>query len=340
MSILVPARNESGNLKRSLPSMLSQTYSNFEILVMDDHSEDGTFEVARSFAQKDPRVKVLQSGPLPPDWRGKSWALHQAAAAATGNWLLLTDADVMLHAGVLRSAIAAAQKQHVDLLSIMPHIECITFWERVVLPAFAIILSMVRPVHRSNDPASSAVIAAGGFILVKSLLFRHLDGFHLIREAVAEDVKLAEHFKKAGYRIRTFLTRNPRVSTRMYESLAGIWEGLSRHAYEGAGYNPLRVILAVFADYALMVAPVVLLALGLFTRNMPLCALSAFPVIAMTAAQSISNRHFRLPLYYFFSFPVAAFLYGLILLNSMLSHDFGGGNLWKGRRYRKEGKVA
>lgn len=340
ISILVPARNESRNLRRSVESLLAQNYPDLEILVVDDHSEDDTYAIAESMARQDPRVKVMRSAALPPDWRGKSWAMHQAAASATGNWLLLTDADVVHHPGILKTALAVAQKEKVDLLSILPHVECISFWERVVLPTFAIILSMIRPVYRSNDPDSSVALAAGGFILVKSLLFRHLDGFHLIREAVAEDVKLAELFKSSGYRIKTFVTREPRVSTRMYESFAGVWEGLSRHAYEGAGYNAGRVLLAVLTGYALMVAPVLLLAAGIALRNPALAALCAFPTAAMFGGQTLANRHFHVPLYYFFSFPLAAALYGLIMLHSMVSHDLGRGNAWKGRRYRKEDKVA
>lgn len=340
ISILVPARNESRNLRNSLESLLALDYPDFEVLVVDDHSEDNTFAIAESMAQRDPRVKTLRSASLPPDWRGKSWALHQAAAGAAGSWLLLTDADVVHDPGILRSALAAAQKERIDLLSILPHVECVTFWERVVMPAFAIILTMIRPVYRSNDPASSVALAAGGFILVKSLLFRHEDGYHRIREAVAEDVKLAELFKASGYRIKTWITREPRVSTRMYDSFHGIWEGLSRHAYEGAGYNATRVLLAVLAGYSLMVAPPLLIIAAAMARNPALAAMSIFPVAAMFGAQAIAGKHFRVPFYYFFSFPLAAGLYGLILLNSMVSHDLGKGNAWKGRRYRKEGKVA
>lgn len=340
ISILVPARNESKNLERSVLSLLAQNYPDFEILVVDDHSEDNTFEIAESVARRDPRVKVIRSSDLPPDWRGKSWALQQAARAATGSWILLTDADVTHHPDNLRNALAAAQKDRADLISILPHVECVTFWERVVLPAFAVILSMVRPLHRSNDPSSPVALAAGGFILVKGLLFRHMDGFHRIREAVAEDVKLAELFKSSGYKIRTCLTREPRVSTRMYDSFHGIWEGLSRHAYEATGFSAARVLVTVLAGYSLLVAPVPALAAGVALGNAWILALSAFPTLAIFATQAIANHHFRVPIYYLFSFPLAAGLYGLMMLNSMISHDIRGGNLWKGRRYRKEGSVA
>lgn len=335
ISILVPARNETRILSQTLESLLKLDYPDFEILVVDDHSEDGTFELAESFAKKDSRVRAFHGTDLPPDWRGKSWALQQGATAANGNWILCTDADMTFHPSTLRRALAAAQKEKIDLYSILPNIECHTFWERVVLPAFAIILSMVRPLHKSNDPKSKVAIAAGGFLLTKSLIFRHIGGFHLIRESIAEDAKLAELYKHYGYRLKTVFSRTPTVCTRMYETFGEMWEGLSRHAFEGAGNNPVRMIAALFAIYFLMVAPAPLLILGLIAGKFTLAALCAFPVLAMIFVQAYACRRLQVPIYYGISFPLAAFLYGLMMAWSMFSYYFRGGNLWKGRRYGK-----
>jgi hypothetical protein len=56
----------------------------------------------------------------------------------------------------------------------------------------------------------------------------------------------------------------------------------------------------------------------------------------MAAVQIRSNLFFKVSPLYFFSFPVTAALYGLIMMNSMLSYYLRGGNHWKGRRYRKQ----
>src|SRR5262245_30133483 len=142
VSIIVPARNESRIVARSLHSLLNQDYPDFEIILVDDHSEDDTFAIATAIAEQDSRLRVVRSVELPGDWRGKAWANQQGAAYAKGNWLLFTDADIEFHPSTLRLAVANAQKDKLDFLSIVPRMECNSFWARVVLPGFAIILNM------------------------------------------------------------------------------------------------------------------------------------------------------------------------------------------------------
>lgn len=335
ISIVVPARNESRILSQTMEALAALDYPDYEVLMIDDHSEDNTYELAAGFAATHPNFRAMRAAELPEGWRGKSWALQQAVSLAQGNWLLFTDADVHLHPTSLRKSLAHAQKQKLDLLSVLPHVDCVTFWERTILPSFAIILNIIKPVHESNNPESRIALASGGFILIKSMVFRHLGGYESISEAIAEDVKLAELFKYSGYKIKTVLSHSPMVTTRMYDSFKGIWEGLSRHAFEGSGYNPVKTTLAVCAGYFFMVAPAFLFVLGLIHHNWKLASFCVFPVITMIGSQIQVNRFWKIPPYYFLSFPIAVAVYGLMMLHSMISYYFHGGNLWKGRRYRK-----
>ena len=337
ISIVVPARNESRILSQTMEALAALDYPNYEVLIIDDHSEDNTYQLAAKFAENHPNFRPMKAAELPEGWRGKSWALQQAVSFAQGNWMLFTDADIHLHPLALRKALAHAQKEKLDLLSVLPHLDCVTFWDRTILPSFAIILNIIKPLHESNNPESRIAIASGGFILIKSMVFRHLGGYESISEAIAEDVKLAELFKYSGYKIKTVLTRSPMVRTRMYENFRGLWEGLTRHAFEGSGYNPVKTTLAVCAGYFFMVAPAILFVLGLIQHNWKLVSFCAFPVITMIGNQIQVNRFWKIPAYYFLSFPIAVSIYGLMMLHSMISYYFHGGNLWKGRRYRKEG---
>ncbi|HEY4491505.1 MAG TPA: glycosyltransferase, partial [Acidobacteriota bacterium] len=339
ISILVPARNESRIVSQALDSLLQQNYPDFEVLIIDDHSEDDTYKIASSYAGRDARVKALKSADLPPYWRGKAWALQQAAAQAKGNWLLLTDADVIHHPQILRRALALAQREKLDFLSVIPHLECETFWEKVILPSWAAILVMLRPFHKSNDPRSNVSLASGGFILVKALVFRYLGGYDSIHTALAEDLQLAKLFKSSGYRIKTVLTKSRWVRTRMYRSLREIWDGLSRHAFELIHYNAVHIIAGVLLAYMLIVAPFAASILTPLFQQWRLLFLSLLPVLAMTGMQSVINHRWGIPLRYFFSFPLATAVYGMIMIHSMLSYYFWGGNLWKGRRYASRAGV-
>lgn len=334
VSVIVPARDESRILSQSLQSLLDLDYPDLEIILVDDHSTDSTRDIALKFSKQDSRLQVLSGAELPPDWQGKCWALQQGAAVAKGNWLLFTDADMIHERHSLRSALATAQREKVDLLSILPQVECVSFWEKVIMPAFAGILMLIRPLHKSNDSASPVAIAAGGFLLIKTVIFKFVGGFSAIRGFVAEDLRLAELMKFKGYKIQTLLAETPAISTRMYYSFQELWQGLSRHAFEGAGYNPYRLIGSMLLGYLLIVLPAITFLAGIIQGNWILIAGSVLPVLAMIFLQMNANRYFRVPSYYFFSFPLATAIYGLIMLSSVISFYFRGGNVWKGRRYR------
>ena len=92
VSALIPARNEAANIARAVRSVAAQPEVT-EILVVDDHSEDGTTEILHSLRDEIPRLRTLRVGNPPPGWTGKSNALAAGAREATGNWLLFTDAD-------------------------------------------------------------------------------------------------------------------------------------------------------------------------------------------------------------------------------------------------------
>ena len=84
VSVIVPARNEAHNIERCVSSILSATYPNLELIVVDDSSTDGTADLARAAAKGDPRVRVVTCPPLPEGWFGKQWACATGAKVARG----------------------------------------------------------------------------------------------------------------------------------------------------------------------------------------------------------------------------------------------------------------
>jgi cellulose synthase/poly-beta-1,6-N-acetylglucosamine synthase-like glycosyltransferase len=100
LSVLIPARNEEANLQRLLPSLLRQDYPDFEVIVYDDGSEDGTWEVIHQ--AQDDRLRAMRGSGPPPGWVGKVHALYQATREASGDVYLFLDADAeFLHPSAL-----------------------------------------------------------------------------------------------------------------------------------------------------------------------------------------------------------------------------------------------
>src|SRR5438046_9799692 len=93
VSVIIPARNERRNIEKCLRSVLSTTYPALEVIVVDDHSTDGTGDVARALTREDARARVITAPELAPGWFGKQWACATGARGARGTLLLVIDAD-------------------------------------------------------------------------------------------------------------------------------------------------------------------------------------------------------------------------------------------------------
>src|SRR6056297_3012952 len=82
VSIVIPARNEAGNIGVLLDSIAGQRSRPGEVIVVDDQSNDATAEIARSYAAAG--VKVIAAEQRPEGWTGKNWSCHCGAVQVQG----------------------------------------------------------------------------------------------------------------------------------------------------------------------------------------------------------------------------------------------------------------
>jgi len=157
-------------------------------------------------------------------WIGKSWANHQAQRHAHGTWLLFTDADVRLHPQTLSQAVTAAQDSGADTISVVQHLECRSFWERVLQPAFAQFILTVRPPLLVNSRWSRTAYATGQFILVRREAYDRSGGHAAVRDDIADDVALAGLLKRCGHAL-LLVDATKMVRVRMYHGLGEIRAG-------------------------------------------------------------------------------------------------------------------
>ncbi len=144
VSVIVPARNEEACLGGCLQSLVRQSGVPLEIIVVDDHSTDRTREIALSFSNQ--QVRVIEAGPLPADWTGKNNAVTAGSKAATGEWLLFTDADTIHLPGSLARSLEEAKRHGASLLSYSPEQVVKSFWEKAIMPViFAELAASYRP---------------------------------------------------------------------------------------------------------------------------------------------------------------------------------------------------
>lgn len=242
ISILIPARNESETIGRCVASLLAQDYGDFEVLVLDDHSEDGTGRILAEFA--DPRLRVLNGGPLPDGWTGKTWACQQLADAATGELLLFTDADTVFRADTLRRSVYAMALTGADLLTAIIRNSVLTVGEMITVPFLSWSIMSILPLGIAYRwRTSQALVAANGkFMLFRKLSYQLIGGHKEVRTEAAEDMALARLVKKAGMKWR-MIDASDCVSTRMYEGLISALRGFSKNFFAIFDY---RLIPALF----------------------------------------------------------------------------------------------
>lgn len=231
VSVLVPARNEELNIERCVSSLLEQDYPEFEVLVLDDESTDGTAKILSHLAISARRLRLLSGRPLPAGWLGKHWACQQLAGAARGELLLFTDADTDHHPHMLRDAVIARRVEDADMLTGMPHEELMSWGEKLVLPVMhwaLMSLLPLGPAHRLKSPHLS--MGVGQFMLFTRSSYRALGGFEAIRGDPVDDMALARRTKSLGMRWR-FLDLSARVRCRMYRGFRGAVDGLGKSAF-------------------------------------------------------------------------------------------------------------
>jgi len=269
VSVVIPARNESRNIERCARSVLAAAYPNFEVIVVDDHSTDGTGDIARRIARDDARLRVVDAPPLPDGWFGKQWACATGARESSGELLLFTDADTRHSADLLPRAVNALRTRGAELLSVAGNQEMHSFWERIIQPQMFALLSIRYggSEHVSNAKRPVDAIANGQFILVRRDSYDAIGGHAAVRDRVAEDMAMAQTFV-AGRRRIALYEANQQLSTHMYASLSELIAGWGKNIYAGGRMAALGGSLGRAAYPFILVAmpligllpPVVLLA--------------------------------------------------------------------------------
>jgi glycosyltransferase involved in cell wall biosynthesis len=211
------------NLAKCLDSLVNQDEVSFEIIVVDDHSEDETRQIAESY----PQVRVLSARPLPAHWTGKANAIETAIPSARGQWLLFTDADTVHLPGSLKRSLDEAKNHGVSMLSYSPRQDVCTFWEKSIQPVVFAELNRSFAYEDINDPNSQSAAANGQYILVNRSSYEEIGGHRTVNGSLLEDVELARAMKRVG-RLR-FRYAPDAVSARMYRTLGELTLGWTKN---------------------------------------------------------------------------------------------------------------
>jgi chlorobactene glucosyltransferase len=232
VSVVIPARNEARNIERCVRSVLSTTYPSVDVFVVDDHSTDGTGEIARRIASEDPRVRVVSNEPLPDGWFGKQWACENGARASTGEIILFADADTVLAPDLITRSVNAMTRTGADLFTVAGAQEIVTIWEKLIQPQIFAIMAIryggTESMTRSRHVSSK--IANGQCMFFRRSTYEEMGRHELVKSYVAEDMKLAQKYFLAGKSVVGMLGID-QLSTRMYTTLRELIEGWGKNTF-------------------------------------------------------------------------------------------------------------
>ncbi|MFB3095226.1 MAG: glycosyltransferase family 2 protein [Candidatus Acidiferrales bacterium] len=331
VSILVAARDEAEKLPAALATLLAQNYPRYEVIAVNDRSNDPTGQILDEFARTHKNLKVIHLTELPPGWLGKPHALTTAFKQATGDWLVFTDADVHFAPDVLRRTVALVQERHWDHLTAMAFIELKGFWEKTVVTFFALGFILSLEPWQVSNPRSRHYMGMGAFQLLRRSTYEAVGTHRRLAMEVVDDVKLGKLVKRAGFRSGVALSEE-RIRLRWQDGVGNIIRGLTKNSFAFHGYNPGVTLFLVVAVLALHVLPLVAV---VFTSGLTR-ALAVVGTLTVMLFHAHTAYHSRVSPLYGLTNPLGAVLTGYIMLRSMVVTLWRGGVVWRDTFYPLE----
>lgn len=251
VTIIVAARNEGANIEPAMRSLLDQRglAIDYEVIAVDDRSEDDTGQVLAQLASEDDRLTLVTVESLPDGWLGKNHALWQGAQRAQGDWLLFTDADIVMAPETVARAVGRAEKDGLEHVTAMPAITAPSPWLRIMIIQFAIsFLAFFRPWRLSHDPKCFAGI--GAFNLVAAPAYEQVGGHGAIALTPVDDILLARLLRRGGAASR-LVVGNSLLRVAWYPDARSMIRAFHKNGFAAFDYRLSRLAAAT-GVYALL----------------------------------------------------------------------------------------
>lgn len=357
VSVLIPARNEAATIEAALQSVLANQNVTLEVIVLDDHSEDATASLVRKTAQRDRRVRLESSAPLPAGWCGKQHACHQLASLARFTYLIFLDADVRLEPDALARMVYHLETQRsrprfeirrwrggkpprtkptrFALASGVPRQITGTWLERMLIPLIHFVLLGFLPMRRmlaSAHPSYGA--GCGQLFIARRDAYLSIQPHRKIRNSLHDGLQLPRAFRRAGHMTSLF-DATDLARCRMYHNARETWCGLGKNAIEGLAAPNMILGMTLL----LLGSQVIPWALLILTTG-PVQPIALASVALSLAPRLISAVRFRQSWFGAVLHPIGIVLLLAIQWQAFFRWWLKIPNAWKGRTYGAESSSA
>ena len=338
VSIILPARNEEKFIGKCLESFVNQDYTNYEIMAIDDSSDDKTLEIIEKYAKKSDKVVPVKAAPKPDGWMGKNWACMEGFKRASGDLLLFTDADTVYSKKVLSLAVAHLLSEKLDVLTVIPRLLCLDNITKITLPMLSTFLHSRYSALNVNNPKKGIGYFFGSFFIIKKEVYEKIGTHEKVKHEIIEDGALGKITKESGFRLK--MVRGEHLLDAVYSrSSQEMWNGLERLMVPLYHQNKSYAVGVFFAVLFILFIPIPFLIYSMiFLEN----SISFIPLLAsaILSTSTIFIAAFmetKMGLSLNSVFGLFAPLGGLIVtcgfLSGILQANKSSAVSWRGRKY-------
>jgi 4,4'-diaponeurosporenoate glycosyltransferase len=329
VSVIIPTRNEEENLPFILASLNAQTFKPYEIIVVDDFSEDETKKIAQNYG-----AKTIENSELPAGWTGKSWSVWNGFNHSSGDILVFLDADVRLKPRALEVLLKMREKED-GVISVVPHHYTEKLYERFSLISNILgIFAFTSPFERRNPEKG----LYGSCIVAQREAYEKVGGHNSIRAEILDDLKLGKKFSNLGVKVKNFIGYGF-VYFRMYpHGIVSEMQGFGKGAIlSAATLKPKTIILIVAWLLGLISSGIVTPVLLFINPILAIPFLMGYILYTLQILYFIKYTGYfgkLIPLVHF----ISTLFFLLITLYSLYQVKFLGYVAWKGRHIEVGGK--
>ena len=338
VSIILPARNEEEFIGKCLDSLIKQDYENYEIIVIDDSSEDKTGKIILEYAKKSSKIIPVSAKPKPDGWIGKNWACMEGYRKATGELLLFTDADTKHSKNVLSLAVSHLISFNLDALSAIPKMLTFDFWTKITLPMISTFLHTRFSALNVNNPSKKTGYFFGSFFILKKKTYEEVGMHEGVKQEIIEDGALGKKVKELGYKMK--MVRGDHLIDAVWaRDKITLWNALKRLMVPLYLQNGKIAIGIFFAVLFLLFIPFPIFAISILlpaeTISAKMLCISAAiaSILIYTGAIIEVKIGLKLRLVYALFAPLGGLVVVLGFLSGLIQAKSDSSVTWKERRY-------
>jgi len=338
VSIILPARNEEEFIGKCLDSLSKQDYQNYEIIVIDDSSNDSTWKIISEHAKINSKIIPVSAKPKPDGWIGKNWACMEGYHKATGELLLFTDADTNHSKNVISLAVAHLNSFDLDALSAIPKMLTLDFWTNITLPMISTFLHTRFSALNVNNPSKKTGYFFGSFFIMKKETYEKVGMHEGVKHEIIEDGALGKKVKESGHKMK--MVRGEHLIQAVWARDKGtLWNALKRlmiPLYLQSGKIAIGIFFAVL--FLLFIPfPILLSSILIPTESISiqiLCVTSAIASILIYIGAIIEVKvGIGLKLGYAVFAPLGSIVVVLGFLSGLLQAKGSSSISWRDRKY-------